>query len=362
MSVSVSDLLINLAFLITKPTGLMTYANQLIPHLASLEPTLLSVQPVCGFAHRPVPCDMTAEQGVKGHLRRLWWTQTALPQHYRHYRSKLLFTPIPEAPVYSECRYIATVHDVIPLRFPHRLSALGLYHRLYVPSVLRQAQHLICNSEATACDIVEFFGIAAQQITPIPLAYDQAHFRCLDLPMRPYFLYIGRSDPHKNLARLIAAFAQMTRRSSDRFELWLAGSTDGRYTPRLLAQASELGVGDRLKVLDYVPYADLPMLINQATAVVFPSLWEGFGLPVLEAMGCGTPVITSNCSSLPEVAGDAALLINPYSVGDIANAMYRVATDSQLRSHLKSAGLSRSQQFSWAKTGKATIEILRQYL
>ncbi len=357
-----SDLLVNLAFLITQPTGLMTYANQLVPHLSSLAPALLSAQPVDGLAHISIPHNMTAEQGARGHLRRLWWTQTQLPRHYRHHGATLLFTPIPEAPLYSACRYIATVHDFIPLRFPNRLSALHFYHRLYVPGVLRQAQHLICNSEATASDLIEFFGISAQRITPIPLAYDQTHFRWLNLPTRSYFLYIGRSDPHKNLVRLVAAFAQVVDSSSEPIELWLAGSTDDRYTPYLLEQASELGVSDRLKILDYVPYADLPILINQATAVVFPSLWEGFGLPVLEAMGCGTPVITSNCSSLPEVAGDAALLVDPYCVEDIADAMHRVATDGEVRSQLQSAGLSRSQQFSWAKTGAATVEILKQYL
>ena len=118
----------------------------------------------------------------------------------------------------------------------------------------------------------------------------------------------------------------------------------------------------RLKFLSYVPYDQLPSLLSYAIALIFPSLWEGFGLPVLEAMACGTPVICSDVASLPEVAGDAALLINPTYVGAIASAMNQILTDAPLRLQLRTAGLKRVQQFSWEKTGQATVEILRQHL
>ncbi len=111
-----------------------------------------------------------------------------------------------------------------------------------------------------------------------------------------------------------------------------------------------------------MPYDQLPIIINQAIALVFPTLWEGFGLPVLEAMACGTPVITSNLSSLPEVAGDAAILVNPYNTQEITEAMQAVATDSTLRSRLSTLGINRASQFSWAKTGQATVEVLQRYL
>jgi glycosyltransferase involved in cell wall biosynthesis len=150
--------------------------------------------------------------------------------------------------------------------------------------------------------------------------------------------------------------------SSRDCELWIAGPPDPRYTPTLQAQVDQLSVSDRVKFLDYVPYDGLPTLINQAIALVFPTLWEGFGLPVLEAMACGTPVITSNLSSLPEVAGDAALLVNPYETREIAEAMEAIATDSKLRSQLRGLGLKRASQFSWAKTGQATVEVLQTFL
>jgi glycosyltransferase involved in cell wall biosynthesis len=161
------------------------------------------------------------------------------------------------------------------------------------------------------------------------------------------------------LQRLIDAFAGL--RSSE-CQLWIAGPPDKRYTPVLQAQVNHLGLTHQVKFLDYVHYDQLPIIINQALALVFPSLWEGFGLPVLEAMACGTPVITSNLSSLPEVVGDAALLVDPYNTGEITEAMQAVATDSKLRSHLRTLSLKQASQFSWEKTAQATIEVLKQYL
>jgi glycosyltransferase involved in cell wall biosynthesis len=162
------------------------------------------------------------------------------------------------------------------------------------------------------------------------------------------------------LHRIIDAFATVPNCRD--YQLWIAGPTNRRHTPALKAQADQLGLTHQVKFLDYVLYDQLPIMLNQAIALVFPSLWEGFGLPVLEAMACGTPVITSNLSSLPEVAGDAALLVNPYNTNEIAEAMQAVATDSALRSRLRALGLNRANQFSWEKTGQATVEVLQQFL
>lgn len=352
--------LINLSFLLNKPTGTTTYAINLLPHLQTLHPTLLTCQHLLSYNCYSVPPNQTAEQGVKGHFRRLLWTQLQLPRIYQQLRSHLLFSPIPEAPLFSNCRYVVMVHDLIPLRFPKPFSPLTPYFRYYIPQVLAQAEHIICNSAATAQDIIDFFNIPSEKITPILLAYDADRFRFLNLPTSNYFLYIGRHDPYKNLQRLVNAFAALP--SCHDYELWLAGPPDRRYTSSLMTQVEQLGLTNQVKFLDYVPYAQLPTIINQAIALVFPSLWEGFGLPVLEAMACGTPVITSNLSSLPEVVGDAAILVNPYKVGEIAAAMQAVAESAEVRSRLCQAGIARASHFSWAKTGKATVEVLQQYL
>lgn len=352
-------LLVNLTFIPTKPTGHAVYAQNLIPYLKPLDPLLLTAQPWPDFNCQLVSAAMNPDRGTRGHLQRLLWTQLQLPPIYRQLHSQLFFSPIPEAPLFSGCRAIVTLHDLIPRHFPQR-SPLTLYHRYYIPQVLAQAQHILCDSAATAQDAIDFCQIPARKLTVVPLAHDASHFRWLDLPTRNYFLYVGRHDPYKNVSRLLSAFAQLAQAQD--YELWIAGPPDLRYTPILAAQAAALGISQRVKFLSYVPYAELPTLLNQAIALVLPSLWEGFGLPVLEAMACGTPVITSNLSSLPEVAGDAALLVDPYNGDDIANAMQAMITETYLRPHLQQLSLARAQTFSWQKTAIATTAILQQYM
>ncbi|MDJ0660146.1 MAG: glycosyltransferase family 1 protein [Crocosphaera sp.] len=359
-----SKLLINLSLLLSKPTGITIYANNVVPYLKFLQPTLLAAQPYQDFRTYLVPNNLTPEQGTRGHLNRLIWTQFKLPKIYNRLQASLLFSPVPEAPLYTKCRSIVMVHDLIPLRFPKKTSPLTPYFKYYIPEVLKQAEHIICNSQATAKDIVDIYNIPAEKITPILLGYDQEHFKPLTLQKDalnvPYFLYLGRHDPHKNVNRIVEAFAKLKNRQD--YQLWLAGPTDERYTPKLIQQAQEFSIEKQLKILDYVEYEQLPIIINKALALVFPSLWEGFGFPVLEAMGCGTPVITSNLSSLPEVAGDAALLINPYNVEELTTAMEKIATDDEMRSQLKRLGLQQAKKFSWEMTGQKTLELLKQFL
>ncbi len=359
-------MLVNLAFFDHRATGLATYARHLIPQLQPLAPMLLTATPLPPLPHYPVPANLSTAYGTRGHLRRLLWTQSCLPDLYRRLGANLLFAPVPEAPLYYGCRFVVMVHDTIPLRFPNRRSRLHLYHRHWLPRVACQAQQVICNSEATARDVAQFLQVPAARIQPILLAYDRDRFyprapaALPPPPARPYFLYLGRHNPYKNVGNLIAAFARLAARHD--CDLYLAGPTDARYTPSLRAQVAALGLGDRVQFLDYVDEAALPILLNQALALVFPSRWEGFGLPVLEAMACGTPVIAAQVSSLPEVAGEAALYIDPEKVAELAQAMTAVAQDASLRQQLRDRGLARAATFSWEKTGRATVAVLERWL
>jgi glycosyltransferase involved in cell wall biosynthesis len=353
-------LLVNLAYCLKQPTGTTTYALNLLPYLNPLEPVYLSSRPLPGPAEQfrqPTPTGMTAAAGMTGHLKRLWWTQTQLPMLYRSNQASLLFSPLPEAPINSTIRSVVMVHDLIPLRFYRPWAAMHLYSRYYMPWILAQAEHIICNSKATAEDVIQFFRIPAKSISIVPLAYDETRFRWLNVSTQNYFLCLGRCAPYKNWHRVIAAFAQLPQRSH--VELWLVGPEDPRYTPRLKAQAQALGIQAQVKFLNFLPETELIQVLNQAMALVFPSLWEGFGLPILEAMACGTPVITANLASMPEVAGDAALLVDPYQVEEIAQAMHQIGQDEQLRSHLRQAGFQRIQQFSQRRMGEATAAILQ---
>lgn len=353
-------ILINLSFAPLKPTGWLTYSINLLPHLQPLDINVVSPFAMDNIKVYPSPTDITTECGIKGHFKRLMWVQFNLPKFYHRLKSQLLFSPIPEIPLFSSCSSVVTIHDLIPLRFPKEFSAAQIFYcRQYLPAVINQAEHIICNSVSTANDIQSFLGVSAKEMTVTSLAIDKDNFRFLGLPKKNYFLYYGRHNSYKNLNTLITAFAALPNKD---YELWLAGPTDARYTPPLQAQVQELGITHRVKFLDYVPYSELPIIINGAIALVFPSLWEGFGFPVLEAMACGTPVITSNLSSLPEVAGDAAILINPYNTAEITDAMQQLATDAELRSQLSIKGIARANQFSWEKTGQATVEVLSRFL
>ncbi len=358
-------LLVNLSVLLNKPTGISIYAKNVVPYFDGLDLCLLEsgTQLKVGDKNIDIPEGMGPDFGIKGHLRRLLWTQFELPKIYRSLDAKLIFSPLPEAPLYTSCRTVVMVHDLIPLRYPDRRSPLQYYQKLVLPRVLHQAEHLVCNSQATADDVINYFGISPQKITPIPLAYDAKHFRVIDdlpEPQKPYFLYLGRHNPYKNVLRMIRAFAQLP--NYQEYEFWLVGARDKRYTPTVEALIAELGLEENVLLKDYVAQQDLPVIINQAIALVFTTLWEGFGLPILEAMACGTPVITSNQSALPEAAGDAALLVDPENVAAIADAMARILADQSLRKNLSSAGLAQAKRFSWEKTGNRTAEILRSVM
>lgn len=344
-------ILFNLVFVPKEPTGLANYSLSLLKYLSLPDLEILSSR---------VYRNLTNDFGIKGHCRRLWWSQSSLPRIYQRKQAGLIFSPIPEAPLFSKCRFVVTVHDVIPLRFPQWFSKAQIFYcRYYLRQVLHQADRIFCNSLTTAQDVQHFLDVPKGKLVITPLACDHEKFQFLDLPTSNYFLYIGRGNPHKNVDRLIRAFAQLPQVKN--YELWLAGSFDLRYTPGLQQLATHLGIQTQVKFLDYVPEQELSRVINRAIALVFPSLWEGFGLPVLEAMACGTPVITSNLAALKEVAGEAAILVNPYATAEIASAMQDLLQDQGLRSHLSDRGLARAKQFTWQQTAASTQAILQSY-
>ncbi|MBL1211551.1 glycosyltransferase family 1 protein [Geminocystis sp. GBBB08] len=353
--------------LVEKPTGITNYIHNILPYFSTLEYHSLLAKKFSNNNYKNpyfISEKLSPDNGSKGHFLRLKWTQFELGNIFRNLKANLLFSPVPEMPLFTKTKAVVMVHDLIPIRFPKKKSPLTPYFRYYIPQVCRQAQHIICNSQATANDIINYFGISATKITPIYLGYNQKNFRVIeglkDHQKTPYFLYLGRHDPHKNVSKIISAFAQF--KHSKNYQLWLCGPFDTRYTPLLKQQAQELGIATKVIFLDYVSSDDLPVIINQAQALVFPTLWEGFGFPVLEAIACGTPVITSNVSSLPEVVGEAGILVNPYEIKSISEGMNLMADDNDLRKKLGELGLKRARNFSWEKTGKETVKVIEQFL
>lgn len=238
----------------------------------------------------------------------------------------------------------------------------SLYFRHWVPPLLKQCRQILTNSNFTASEIVRHTGLPINKITVTPLGYDPNHFYPLTnyqrLYSRPYLLHVGHAYPHKNLRRLIQAFADIAQRYPE-VDLLLLGKNHPSETRRLKNLTRELGIVDRVLFKSYARYDDLPNWYRGALAFVYPSLWEGFGLPIIEAMACGCPVITSSGSGTQEVAGDAAFLINPYETSEISAALLEtIEQPASMREHIKSSGICYSKIFSWEFTQALTSEVI----
>jgi glycosyltransferase involved in cell wall biosynthesis len=301
------------------------------------------------------------EGSARQRLQRLAWTQLELPRLARRHQASLIFTPAPEGYLGPQTiPQVVMVHDLRPISHPER-SLQSVYFRSWVPPLLRAARHVLTNSQFTAGEIQRCTGLPADRITVIPLGYDAQHFTPGDaqrsIAQQPYLLHVGQAYPHKNTRRLIQAFAKVAPAYPE-LRLVLAGKPHPTETPQLKALAVELGLQHRVKFRAYVPYAELPNLYRGALAFLYPSLWEGFGLPVLEAMACGTPVITSVGSGTEEVAGEAALLVDPAHTDALSQALRRLLDQPSLQEQCRRQGLERAAQFSWAGTAVATRALL----
>lgn len=224
---------------------------------------------------------------------------------------------------------------------------------------LRLATKIIAISTQTKEDIVRHFAIAKSKIEVVPIGYIEPLKEHKEIPTpEKFFLFAGVLKKRKNVLGIIRAFGLFAASHTD-FSLLIAGKTQGTYYEQCRTLAKKLGIEERVRFLGYVTDAELAHLYSKATAFVFPSFIEGFGMPVLEAMSVGLPVITSNRGALAEVAGNAALLVDPESVGDIANAMSRIAADPALRQELIAKGYARAKEFSWQKTAERFLRIIQ---
>ncbi|HEV8309038.1 MAG TPA: glycosyltransferase family 1 protein [Methylomirabilota bacterium] len=270
------------------------------------------------------------------------------------------------------CRLVTTVHDLIPLRFPHLVPARHRWAvRILLGGALRRATRVIAVSEATRAEILARYRTAPDKIAVVPEAA-APHFRpppAADTARvrerlglgTPYILFVGLLEPKKNLPTLLAAVARLRAAGAwGTTRLCLAGAP-GWGVDGLGAAVARHGLGDTVRFLGAVPEVELPALYAGATAFVFPSLWEGFGLPVLEAMAVGTPVIASRRGALPEITGGAALLVEPEAAA-LADALGTLLADSALRARLGEAGLARAQTFSWERTARETLAVYRAAL
>lgn len=322
------------------------------------------------FARPPRGARRTVGERLDTLLRDLWWHQAGVTLAARRRGAALLHLPAGLGPVAGRFPVVTTIHDVMPIRLA---SLFRPWYRRYagvvMPRLARRSRVVITVSEATKQEIVEEFGLAPERVRVVPHGVDP-DFRPLspddprvtevrrryELPDR-FVLAVGSIEPRKNLDRLLQAISLLRSRSGTRDVCLVHSGPEGWHPEQVWQRARDLGLDGAARFLGYTPAPDLQVLYGLARTFVYPSLWEAFGLPVIEAMACGCPVVTSGLSSLPEVAGDAALFVDPLSVDDIASAVAALWDDGPRRVALVRRGLERARDFTWERAARATIAV-----
>ena len=314
---------------------------------------------------RILPCP--AARG--GTLRKALFTQFQVPRICSRQGAALLHSMQFVAPLRLSCPSVVTVHDLAYLRFPDTVEEpRRTYYRFLVPRSLDRAATIVTNSRSTADDVAQFFPTASRRVTPTffgtpSWVWSRETTVVPAAPARPFFLFVGTLEPRKNLERLLEAFelflagaAKDSRPEAEVPGLVFIGSK-GWKDSSLQGKIRDLKARGKLEVRDYCDTGQLWGYYRTARALLFPSLHEGFGFPILEAMGAGLPVLTSARGAMVEIGGDAVLTVDPDDAGDMARGMAAIAWDSDLRRQLVAAGTHRSRSWSWERTADLTTNV-----
>jgi glycosyltransferase involved in cell wall biosynthesis len=294
-------------------------------------------------------------------LREQYW----LPLELRRWGLDFCHYPNFSLPLFSPCPYLVTIHDLIYYLYPEQCPSLAAHYgaRVMMRRAATQARAIITDSEYSKRDVVRHLHVAAERVQVILPAADEgatsvwrdaapvSHYGIV----QPYILYVGKHHGNKNISTLLRAYV-MHPDIYTKFQLVIAGTRDVRRKA-LYQEAEALDPGKRILFTDFVADVELFDLYRGASLFVFPSLYEGFGLPPLEAMACGVPVITSNAASLPEVVGDAAIQVDPLNAREMAEAMRTVLTDPGLQNTLRQKGIERARQFSWETAARQLLHV-----
>jgi alpha-1,3-rhamnosyl/mannosyltransferase len=303
-----------------------------------------------------------------------WWDQIVLSRLARQDRLDLFFSPYIKGPLFLPCPLVTTIHDLMFLVHPAyahgRTAGKRWLFRRMARLVARRAAAIITDSEYARQDIMRLLGVPREKLVVLPIGITAA-YRPIHDPQpltrvthhygisRPYILYVGNFKPHKNVTTLLDAFARLPKPIAKAHQLVLGGAWD-TFQPAHAALAAALGLAERVIFPGFIAEPDLPALYSAAALFVLPSTYEGFGLPVLEAMACGTPVICGRVTSLPEVVGDSALLIDPHNAAEMAVAIERGLSDPVLRQALRAQGLQRAQRFTPQHTARRVLVLLER--
>lgn len=359
--------------------GIGRYVRELVRALAALDDSTSYRLFVAGAQRRALPPPPGANFAWRPtRITPLWfarlWHRLQLPLPVEVFTGPVrLFhaTDFTLPPTLPGVRTLLTVHDLSFVRAPETATpVLKAYLDAVVPRSVRRATHVLADSQATKDDLVELYGTPPDKVTvllggvnpefgPVTDADARQAARArYNLPPNPYVFSVGTVQPRKNYARLIEALAALGPQYAD-YHLVIAGGRGWLDAP-IYQTVRDLGMGERVHFTGFARDEDLPALYSDAVCLAYPSLYEGIGLPVLEAMACGTPVVTSTVSSLPEVTGDAALLVDPYDVEALAGALRRLLDDSALRETLIARGTHQAAFFTWERAAAQLLAVYRQ--
>ncbi len=364
---------INAFFLERPETGSGQYTHHLLKALAKADPTneYVLINPTSKIRN-PQFVESVVEPSALRNLWKLWFEQMSFPLACRHL--DLAHVPYFAPPLFPTVPTVVTIHDLIPLILPaYRGSLLVRLYTQLVAVASRRAKAIITVSQASQRDIVHHLHVPPERVYVTYEAAGEAFQPVEDetqlaairqkygLPER-YLLYLGGFDQRKNVPVLLKAFALLARRQPQ-VRLVIAGQVPARDSPLFpdpRCLTGKLGLDDKVVFTGWVPEEDKPALLSGATAFVFPSLYEGFGLPAIEALACGTPVIASNRTSLPEVVGDGGILVEPTDAEALAEAMELLLVDEALRGEWRQKALVQAARFSWEQTAQDTLAVYRK--
>ena len=372
---------IDISRTVEESTGVGYYAKNLVHALAAIDPgdeyLLYGIFCDC-YPKNWKKADVPKARNFSLHQR--WYPSRYVMRQWMNFAKKrnqllggvdVLHSTAFTMPLVSRVKVIVTIHDLSFFHYPqHHTDANYRFVNRNVHLAARRADLIIADSVSTKRDIQRFLHVPDKKIEVVYLASGEsfsARRSSEDIERvknkykirKPYFLAVGSIEPRKNLARALVAFKALIEMGRVDYQCIIVGG-QGWKNEAFYALLRKLDIDEHLVFTGYVPEEDLPLLYQGAGVFLYPSVYEGFGLPVLEAMSSGVPVITSKTSSLPEVAGDAALLVNPLDIFELYEAMEALATKPQLRKELALKGLEQSKKFSWEKTAQKTLEIYKR--
>jgi glycosyltransferase involved in cell wall biosynthesis len=306
---------------------------------------------------------------TKASLSRLYYQQMSLRKSLEQKEVSLLFSPVPEGLLFPITKQIITVHDLIPLVIPESTRLLKYYYSIILPRLLKVSDAIFVDSDSTKKDIEKYYPEVDKPVHVKYLGYNSDVFSLGDgnsiekvknqyeLQDTEYLLVVGECRAYKNTSAVIEAFSLL---ASKTIKLVIVGRLN-KSDDDILSVPKDFGVQDRVKFLGYVPNEDLATLYQGATAFIFPSLYEGFGLPLLEAMACGCPIAASNTSSIPEVGGSAVVYFDPHDINDMAKVISDLLASKSLQSRCRALGLERVKSFSSSVLSRSVIDLCYEY-